>query len=202
MSAAPTSTVRPDQKRFIRQEAAKLFARQGYHATGVEDISRAVGLGRGALYHHIGSKEQLLFEISRLGLDELFEDTEGVLADPELDAAGRLRAMSRVLMNNLYDNLAALTVYFREVDLMSPKYRRLLVRQRAGYEAIWRGVIADGVAAGEFAPVDPVIVKGMLGMHNYAYLWIRQNGRLSPDELADVFCTVLLDGLRGHRPRD
>ena len=72
---------RPDQKAFILDEAAKLFAAKGYHATGIADISEAVGLGRGALYHHIRSKEQLLFEISTLHVDELIAASEKLIQD-------------------------------------------------------------------------------------------------------------------------
>jgi len=38
----------------IIDTATELFARQGYYATGVAELGRAVGLGSGALYHYIG----------------------------------------------------------------------------------------------------------------------------------------------------
>jgi AcrR family transcriptional regulator len=184
-----------DQKAAIREGAARLFAERGYHATGIAEICDAVGLGRGALYHHIGSKEELLFEISSLGLDELFEVSEAIVAEP-LGAGEKLRRLSRALMRNLAENRAALTVYFRELDLMSPEYRSRLVARRAGYQVLWEGVLAEGVESGEFVAIDPVVVKGLLGMHNYAYLWLREDGRLTPEEVGDRFCDVVLAGLR------
>lgn len=183
------------RKSAIREQAARLFAERGYHATGIGDICDAVGLGRGALYHHIGSKEELLFEISMLGLDELFEVSERIAAEP-LPASEKLRRLSRVLMRNIAANRAALTVYFRELDLMSPGYRDRLVARRARYQDLWQRILDEGVAAGELEPVDPVLVKGLLGMHNHSYLWLREGGRLAPEEVADRFCDVLLDGLR------
>jgi AcrR family transcriptional regulator len=183
-----------DQKAAIREGAARLFAERGYHATGIAEICEAVGLGRGALYHHIGSKEELLFEISSLGLDELFEVSEAILAEP-LGAAEKLRRLSRTLMRNLAENRAALTVYFRELDLMSAEYRSRLVERRAGYQVLWEGVLAEGVERGEFIAPDPVVVKGLLGMHNYSYLWLREDGRLTPEEIGDRFCDVVLAGL-------
>lgn len=184
-----------ERKSAIREQAARLFAERGYHATGIGDICDAVGLGRGALYHHIGSKEELLFEISMLGLDELFEVSERIAAEP-LPASEKLRRLSRVLMRNIAANRAALTVYFRELDLMSPGYRDRLVARRARYQDLWQRILDEGVAAGELEPVDPVLVKGLLGMHNHSYLWLREGGRLAPEEVADRFCDVLLDGLR------
>jgi TetR/AcrR family transcriptional regulator, cholesterol catabolism regulator len=46
-----------------------------------------------------------------------------------------------------------------------------------------------------------VLVKGLLGMHNYSYLWMREDGRLTPEEVADRFCDILLGGLTGVEPR-
>ena len=48
---------------------------------------------------------------------------------------------------------------------------------------------------GEFVEPDPVVVKGLLGMHNYSYLWLREGGRLTPEEVGDRFCDVILAGL-------
>jgi AcrR family transcriptional regulator len=194
-SVAVPKTVLKNPKATIRAEATKLFARNGYHATGIDEISRAVGLGKGALYHHIGSKEELLFEISGLGLDELMDASQRIV-DQDLPWAQKLRALTRVHVDNLVENRDAITVYLREVDLMSKKYRSRLVRRRHRYEDLWVKVLEEGVAAGEFRPIDPAIVKGILGMYNYGYLWLREDGRLAPEAIADLFSSLLLDGLR------
>lgn len=184
-----------DQKAFIRAEAAKLFATRGYHGTGIEEISQAVGLGRGALYHHIKSKEQLLFEISTLGLQDLIDITQPIV-DADMPSPAKLREMGRALMRNIADNRYALTVLFREVNLMSERYRERTVQHRLVYQRQWEAVLREGAEAGDFRPLDPIVVMGVLGMHNYSYLWLETDGRLSPEEIADRFCDVLLDGLR------
>ncbi|HLU55690.1 MAG TPA: hypothetical protein VKZ81_09520 [Pseudonocardia sp.] len=45
-------------------------------------------------------------------------------------------------------------------------------------------------------PVSPLLVKGILGMLNYTYLWFEADGRLSPEELADEYVDTLLQGIR------
>jgi AcrR family transcriptional regulator len=189
---------RPNQKEFIRQQAAQLFAKNGYHATGIQEISDAVGLGRGALYHHIRSKEDLLYEISVLHVDELIADADNVV-ESDLACSEKLRTLSRLLMRNIAENVADWTVFFNEVNTLSPPNRGAVVARREQYEALWARVITDGMAAGEFRDVDPVIVKGVLGMHNYSYLWIRRRGRLAPEALAALFSDVLLNGLNVAR---
>ena len=52
----------PKSKERIIKAAAELFADRGYHAVGMTDLQKAVNLGRGSLYHHFSSKEELLFD--------------------------------------------------------------------------------------------------------------------------------------------
>lgn len=185
---------RPAKKAQIRAVAARLFAEKGYHATGIEELSQAVGLGRGALYHHIGSKEELLYEISSAGMNELLDAGTKALAK-QASSVDKLHLMSRTLMRIIADNQFEMTVLFREIDLMSPPYRDALIRRRTEYQDQWSQIIAEGIAGGEIRPVDRAIVMAVLGMHNYSHLWMRNDGRLQPEELGDLFMSSMLNGL-------
>ena len=59
------------RRNAIVDTSAKVFARQGYHATGIAELCVANELGKGALYHYIGSKEELLGAIHDRVIDEL-----------------------------------------------------------------------------------------------------------------------------------
>ena len=50
-------------RRNILVAATKLFARQGYHKTTINDICREIHLTSGAVFHHFPSKETLLDEV-------------------------------------------------------------------------------------------------------------------------------------------
>jgi AcrR family transcriptional regulator len=47
----------------ILQESMRLFLEKGYHGTSIDDITRAAGLTKGALYWHFKNKEELLKRI-------------------------------------------------------------------------------------------------------------------------------------------
>lgn len=74
----------------ILRISAELFAKSGYHGTGISDLGAAVGLGRGALYHYIGSKETILYEISSRQLAQM-NNLADELALTEKDPEKRLR---------------------------------------------------------------------------------------------------------------
>ena len=61
--------------------AAQLFAEKGYHGTGVAEIGEMAGLQRGALYYHIGSKEDLLLVLLRRHVEESLEGEERIAGE-------------------------------------------------------------------------------------------------------------------------
>lgn len=186
---------RLDQKERIRRKAARLFAANGYDATGIQELSEAVNLGRGALYHHIGSKDQLLHDIITHAVVEVVREAEELLEEP-MDVEERFRAVSRLAMASVAGHLPEWTVFFRELPALKGPMRRDAEAWRARFEDVWAAVLEQGAREGVFRVVDPVVVKGILGMHNYAHVWLRSRGRLSADEISDAFCDVLLAGLR------
>src|SRR5438045_6978349 len=66
------------RRQAIVDTSARLFARQGYHATGITELCAANDLGKGALYHYIGSKEELLAAIHDRVMDEVMTGAERV----------------------------------------------------------------------------------------------------------------------------
>jgi AcrR family transcriptional regulator len=179
----------------IMRVASELFASKGYHATGVSELSQAVGLGRGALYHHISSKEELLFEINSRYLKELIAFGSG-LVTTDLPADQRLRLLSRGVMRTIVDHLPELTVCFREVRSVTGERRQELLDLHERYERIWATVLRMGFDQGSFRTADGLAVKALVGLHHYSYLWIRPEGPLAPEDIADVFTDFALYGIQ------
>src|SRR5438045_8670775 len=51
----------------LTRTAARLFADRGYHGTSLADLAEALGIQKASLYHHIDSKEDLLWVVARAG---------------------------------------------------------------------------------------------------------------------------------------
>jgi AcrR family transcriptional regulator len=189
-----TRRARVEQRERLLKTAAQLFAEKGYHGTGVAELGRAVDLGRGGLYHHMGSKEGLLVEISVRHVREMVDVGEEILAS-DLTPPEKLRALSRRLMRTIAENISEVTVFFHEVNTLTGKAREEVLERRDRFERIWQHVLDDGLEQGYFRVGGPLVTKGLLGMHNYSYVWINPDGRLSPEDIADVFCDLALRGL-------
>lgn len=179
----------------IHRIAAELFARNGYDATGIAELSEAVGLGRGGLYHHIDSKQGVLEAICRGAIERLLA-AAGPIAGGDAPAEEQLRALARGLLRDIADHRAEWTVFFREINALSGAGRAAILREREAYEALWTAVLARGAADGALTAVSPLAIKGILGMFNYSYLWLDPAGDRAAEEIAEEFCALLLRGLR------
>ncbi|GHE88395.1 TetR family transcriptional regulator [Amycolatopsis deserti] len=175
--------------------AADLFARNGYHGTGMAELGQAVGLGRGALYHYIGSKEAVLYAISKEQVDKMNSYAEELL-DQELAPEELLRQMARGLLANIAEHRSEWAVFFREYTALTGERRDHVIAARERYESYWRQALDNGVRAGVLRQTPRLLVKGILGMLNYTYLWMEPDGELKPDEVADLFLDALIDGIR------
>ena len=56
-------------KKSVFEVAAEVFHRKGYDNTSMSDVATAAGLTKAGLYHHVSSKESLLFTVLDSGLD-------------------------------------------------------------------------------------------------------------------------------------
>lgn len=186
--------LRKHNRARLLHAAADLFASQGYHATGMKDLEKATGMGRSSLYHYFSNKEELLFEIATRYLRELIGIGQTLL-DEELEPAERLRRFSRAVMRSVADDLAELTVCFREVHSVTGENQRAVMDLHRSYEKVWGRILATGSSAGDFVATDAITVKSVIGMHHYSYLWLKPEGRRSPESIADSFCDLILDGL-------
>src|SRR5262249_47072623 len=52
------------RRQELTRTAARLFADRGYHGTSLADVAEALGMQKASLYHHIDSKEDLLWEVA------------------------------------------------------------------------------------------------------------------------------------------
>ena len=187
---------RADRMDEIMDAAVKLFAKKGYHATSISDISEAVGLGRGALYYYILSKEDLLWEIHNRHVDPLLEATIRLEQQP-LTPEEKLREVSRQLIGTITTYLPYMTVFYREIGALSPERLAKLVEKRRAYEDSIERILREGVRSGEWEIQNPrMSVLAFLGMYNWTFQWYNPQGPMKPDEIADSFFQLFLKGIQ------
>ena len=183
----------------IEAAASALFSANGYAATSVRDIARALDLQGGSLYAHIPSKQAVLASIVEQAADR-FHAAVGPLADAPGGAVQRLRAMIAAHVGVVAGAVDRATVFLFEWTFLAPERREAVARSRAAYQRYFERVIAEGVAAGELTPTDPKLaaVFVLSAMNGLAH-WYRPDGRLAAGEIAERYAELFLDGLAAPR---
>ena len=184
--------------------AAKVFRTKGYHAASVQDIADAVGILKGSLYHHVKSKEDLLYLIVKEPIARIYE-TMTEIADSDVPAGQKLRRAIVAHLEAFDEHYPHLFVYLREREEMKRRFREQFKLSPKQYERCWQQILREGVKSGEFRPdLDVQVVSyGLLGMLNWLYKWYDPRGRLGVREVAEQFSTLALAGLvppREHVP--
>jgi AcrR family transcriptional regulator len=181
-------------KERILRLAAALFAEKGYHATGVAEIGRVAGIQRGALYYHIRSKEELLFELCKRHVEDAVDFGESVVAT-DADPEEKLRQLIHRHLRMVAAHQSEIIVSFREMHSLTGTRADYVHELRHRYENVVRAILTEGVEQGRFRSADSVLINGLLGLISYAYLWFNPEGPLSADEIAERFADLALHGL-------
>lgn len=178
----------------ILAESARVFNRRGYRATTLEDIASALGVTRAALYYHVESKEDLLFQCHQKALDLAIEAVRtAVSRTPEPDE--QLRLVIRRYIDGMTDQLAGAVVLLHE-GALSPSLHRRIMAQRDEYERMLRSIIERGVALKLFVPCDPKLIGfGILGALNWISRWYSPRGARSARDIASAFAEYFVRGL-------
>jgi TetR/AcrR family transcriptional regulator, cholesterol catabolism regulator len=184
------------RREAIIDTSARVFAQGGYHGTGIAELCTANELGKGALYHYIGSKEELLAAIHDRVMDEVLAGGERVAAEGGTPSE-QLARLGQELLDVIHRYPDHVWVFLHEFPALTGERAERFRKRRREYEAQIEGVLRAGVEAGEFRSLDPrLTAMAWLGMHNYTYLWLKPGGRLSARDVASPFADIFTSGIR------
>jgi TetR/AcrR family transcriptional regulator, cholesterol catabolism regulator len=183
------------RRQVIIDTSAPVFAQHGYHNTGIMQLCAANDLGKGALYHYIGSKEELLAAIHDRVMDEVMLGAERVAA-----AGGSPSQQLAMLGDELLDVIHRypdhVWVFLHEFPALTGERAAQFRERRRQYERRVEAVLRAGVESGEFRELEPrLTAMAWLGMHNYTYLWLKAGGRLSARDVAKPFADIFMRGI-------
>src|SRR3954469_22153226 len=191
----PRSPERQARREAIVDTSARVFARRGYHATGLTELCAANDLGKGALYHYIGSKEELLAAIHDRVMDEVMLGADRV-AEADGSPSAQLAMLGDELLDVIHRYPDHVWVFLHEFPaLTEERAEQFRVRRRAYEQRVEAGLQA-GVDSGEFRDIHPRLTAlAWLGMHNYTYLWLKPGGLMSARDVAKPFADIFIRGI-------
>lgn len=189
-----------ETREAILDATERLLARYGYRKMTVEDIAREVGVGKGTIYLHFTSKEEIvLSHVDRI-VERVKEQLWSIVRS-EATAAIRIRQMllTRVLFR--FDSIQHYTQSLN--DLLAALRPGLLARRAAYFDEeaqIFAQVLNEGLESQEFQFGDALTAAyGMLDATNsllpYSLSTTELGEREEVMERAKVVSDLILQGL-------
>ncbi len=173
----------------ILSAALDTFAEKGFHGTSIRQLAERCGLSVPGLYHHYKSKEDILFDLMMVVVDELIERSRFAVAEAGDDVAGQFDLLVESLLRfHMYRQKGAM-LSANELRNLSAEHRARYVARKEELNRMLDVVISDGVAAGLFQTPYPIdasraITSLCLGVAS----WYHSDGELPED----VFLTRYL----------
>jgi AcrR family transcriptional regulator len=194
MTMPKRDTYTPDSLLAV---AVQVFNDRGYDGTSMEDLSRAAGISKSSIYHHVRGKEELLNRAVARALDALF----GILEEREScdgRAVERLEHVTRRTTRVLMEELPYVTLLLRVRG--NTKTERWAMERRREFDQRVSALLKAAVAEGDLrADVEPRLATRLLfGMINSIVEWYRPDGKGAADgvQVSDAVVRLAFDGLR------
>src|SRR4051812_847559 len=172
------------------------MAEHGYHGTSVRDIAVRAGVSSAAIYHHFGSKQEILAIIMERGIEELLRRTQTALAAAGEDPADRLRAIVEVqVLFHLEDQRGTL-LGTSELRALDEPVRTEHLAKRHRQQRLFDAVIKQGVDLGVFTtPIPLDASRAIVVMCTGVASWFSQKGPLSRAKMVRRYQRLALDML-------
>ena len=182
----------------VFEVAAEVFHRKGYDNTSMSDVAAAAGLTKAGLYHHVSSKESLLYTVLDSGLDM----TESYVMKPLeaiTDPLDRLKTMIDLHLRLVLEkrNLEV-TGLLHECKTLSTDDQARINRRKKEYVQMTAKLIAGVTRKYNVKDVNPKLAAfALLGMLNWTYQWYTASGSNSREEIVKSFQKIFLQGILG-----
>lgn len=146
----------------ILELSMQLFIEKGYEQTTLQDVADALGMTRGAIYHHFKNKEQMVDAVTTYMFHKAVP-FESIKADASLTALDKLKKI--VLCSVSSEDQANTILALSRTFLDNPKLVAAYLNSvKANAEGIFLEFITEGIKDGSVQVKNPKIVAELLSI--------------------------------------
>ena len=182
----------------IIDAAWKLFYRQGYDDTTVEEIIEESGTSRGSFYHYFQGKDALLSTLADV-FDRKYEELSEDMA-PDMDRFDQLMYLNCELFTMLENSISLdLVARLYSSQLVTRGDKSLLDHGRIYYRLL-RQIVLQGQERGELrgdVTVNEMVRAYALCERALIYDWCLSGGDYSLTQYSRTMMPMFLQGFRG-----
>jgi AcrR family transcriptional regulator len=182
------------KREAVIRAAARAFHERGFHNTSLDDIAAALDVTKPTIYYYVTSKEQLLFQCFRAGLERIRAACRAARR-ADAPARERLNAVLRRYAEAIASEFGWCMVRAEDHDL-SPAMSRQIKTLKSEIDQAIRRLIREGILDGSIRKCDPKMTAfALAGALNWIAHWYHEDQSMSASEIAQAFLGVFENGL-------
>ena len=171
------------KRRRISEEACHLFYANGYEGATIDAIAQRLDVTKPFIYSYFKNKSELLFEISRTGIElslEAMRQAENKSGSP----ADQLKLLVDRVLRIILDYQEYIVVYEREEKNLSYEQARTIRKQRSLFDHRLAALLEAGCKSGDFAIQNTAMTATTIGgMMTWVAFWYSPDGKWAEAEI-------------------
>jgi len=175
-------------------------AEKGYDGVNFGSMAAELGISKGTIVHHFGTKDRLLAALHENYMNKRIAELEYMiehLATPPEQLAAALHAF---IIYHDYDRSPTVAFQREAVRFADHESMATGAQLRQDYFVLVREIVEAGLTAGFFRPVDVGIdTLLMFGSAQWAWTWFRPDGPEPVEAVASAFVDLILGSLLTDR---
>lgn len=193
LTARPKTAQPADRQEAILKAAAHLFRIKGYDAATTREIAQALGLSKAGFYHHVPSKQDLLFQIMDRFITRFLASTQESYA-LNLPPDEKMRVIIQRHVSMLAEWLDEAQVTHESRRALKPDQLASYLAKRDAYQNLFVKVINDGIASGHFRHCNAFLMSHtILDILNGMLRWYSPPGPPTLDEITAYMVDLIVE---------
>lgn len=187
---------RPGRRGLILETFIRHVAERGYDQTNLGDIANELGMSKGTIVHHFGTKAQMLRELEDNYMSQRKRELELVF-DRLQSPAERVAAMIYAgVFYQIEDRDATIASQREFVQLTDDPEMQKIREHRSDVQRMMQQEIRAGIDTGVFRDLDEALATlQIFGSMQWMWTWFNPKGRRTPNEVGAAFVDLALGGL-------
>lgn len=186
---------------IILEATDRLLARYGYKKMTIDDLAKECGIGKGSVYLHFESKE----DIALSHVDGIVEKLKGELREIASGRTSVENRLKKMLVRRVMARFESVQHYSQSLnELLASVRPRLLERRKQYFESearIFAEIISEGKSTGSIASKDPyltarTIIDATNALLPYSLSAYELGDREELSRKANNLADLLLNGLK------
>jgi len=171
------------RKLEVFKAAARLFNERGFHNTSMDDIAATLDVTKPALYYYAKSKDELLFEIGRIALNDATDLLSNISA-ADKNGAEHLQTFFAAWTESICREFGRCLVLTKPENLGTDSRRKSKEGRRHVQQQVLN-LIRLGITDGSIKPCnDKLLAQALFDLHNGITYWYKPGGDQTPAEIA------------------